>query len=382
MAGFATFPALLPTFLATWSLSNTQAGWISGIYYAGYMITVPVLVSLTDRVDARRILFFGMALGSIASLGFALFAGGFWTALLFRFLAGISLAGTYMPGLKVVSDHNEGPPQSRHIAFYTASFSIGASVSYLLAGEVSALLGWSWAFGSSALGPLVAMGLIAWFIPPGEAHSRHRPATSLLDFRPVLRARPTLVYILGYAAHTWELFGMRAWIVAFLGFSQSLQPVGSVSWSATQVAAVINLLGLPSSIGGNELARRFGRRRVVTSVMIVSVILSSIIGFTASLPYLVVVGLSSLYGMTVMGDSASLTAGVVAAAPPGYRGATMAIYSTAGFGTAFLGPLAVGIALDLFGNATTLGWGLGFLTMGLGCALGLVAFALFKHTTD
>src|SRR3546814_9239772 len=32
-----TFPALLPTFLAEWRMSNTEAGWISGIYYGGYV---------------------------------------------------------------------------------------------------------------------------------------------------------------------------------------------------------------------------------------------------------------------------------------------------------------------------------------------------------
>src|SRR3546814_7755836 len=55
-----TFPALLPTFLAEWRMSNTEAGWISGIYYGGYVAAVPVLTGLTDRMDARRILFFAL----------------------------------------------------------------------------------------------------------------------------------------------------------------------------------------------------------------------------------------------------------------------------------------------------------------------------------
>ena len=56
MAGFATFPALLPTCLFEWSLSNTEAGWICGLYYSGYLVSVPFLTSLTDRVDSRRVL--------------------------------------------------------------------------------------------------------------------------------------------------------------------------------------------------------------------------------------------------------------------------------------------------------------------------------------
>ena len=35
MAGVFAFPALLPTFVDEWSLTKTQAGWISGVYFGG-----------------------------------------------------------------------------------------------------------------------------------------------------------------------------------------------------------------------------------------------------------------------------------------------------------------------------------------------------------
>ena len=80
---------------------------------------------------------------------------------------------------------------------------------------------------------------------------------------------------------------------------------------------LFNLIGLPSSIGGNELPRKFGRRRVVTIVMMGSDAFGSTLGFTATFPYLLVVFLVILYGITVTGDSVSLAAGAVAAAPEG-----------------------------------------------------------------
>lgn len=43
MIGIFAFPALLPEFITLWDLTNTQAGWISGIYFAGYTVSVPVL---------------------------------------------------------------------------------------------------------------------------------------------------------------------------------------------------------------------------------------------------------------------------------------------------------------------------------------------------
>jgi MFS family permease len=373
MAGFATFPALLPTFLSEWSLTNTQAGWVSGIYFAGYALSVPILSGLTDRMHPKRILLIGAAFAGLSSLGYALFAEGFWSALGLRFLGGMGLAGAYMPGLKLLSDHTEGPRQSRYVAFYTSSFSIGASTSYFMAGEIAAFLDWRWSFGLATVGSLASALLILTLVPDGGTRIAEVPRR-LLDFRPVLKTREAMAYVLGYTGHVWELFSMRSWIVAFLAFSQSLQPSGTV-WNITLIAAIVNLLGLPSSLGGNELAVRFGRRRTIIIIMIVSLLVSCIIGFAAPLPAPIVIGLCLIYGLTVMADSASLTAGAVAAAPTGHRGATLAVHSTLGSSAAVFGPLAIGAILDLFGG-TTFAWGMAFITMGLGCVMGPLALAL------
>lgn len=71
MATFATFPALLPTFREEWGLSNWEAGLIGGVYFAGYLLAVPVLVTLTDRVDPRRIYLISMVISVASALGFA-----------------------------------------------------------------------------------------------------------------------------------------------------------------------------------------------------------------------------------------------------------------------------------------------------------------------
>ena len=114
--------------------------------------------------------------------------------------------------------------------------------------------------------------------------------------------------------------------------------------------------------------------------MIVSAGLGTILGFSAALPYLLVAFMAILYGTAIVGDSASLTAGVVAAAPAGYRGTTLAVHSTLGFCSAFLGPLTIGVVLDFFGG-NRLAWGMGFLCMAAGCLLGPVFLARLKSDT-
>ena len=38
--GTFTFPALLPTFREEWALTNTEGGWLSGIIFGVYALSV------------------------------------------------------------------------------------------------------------------------------------------------------------------------------------------------------------------------------------------------------------------------------------------------------------------------------------------------------
>jgi MFS family permease len=370
MLSFSSFQALIPTFAVEWGLSNSEAGLISGFYFAGYVGAVPVLVSLTDRMDARRVILFSLALGGLASIGFALFAEGFWSALVFRTLHGIGLAGTYMPGLKALSDHAEGPKQSRYVSFYTASFGIGAALSYVIAGAIAPEHGWGWAFGANAIGAVLSALVILAVLPGGHVHE-HAPDTHLLDFRPVLKNRPAMAYILGYCGHNWELFAFRSWAVAFLVFAATADGGTTTGLGATAIAAVATLLGVPASILGNELAVRIGRRRTIVIVTIASVIVAAVTGFTGGLSWPLAIVLCLVYGALLTGDSAALTAGTVAAAAPGQRGATLAMHAFIGFLGGVFGPAAMGFTLDLAGGQSSTAWSLAFLVCALGSAFAL-----------
>ena len=195
------FPALLPNFQAEWGITNTEAGWINGIFYGGYVALVPVLVSLTDRVDPRRIYLMSSLISAASMIGFGCLAQGTWTAAAFRFLAGISVAGIYMPGLKALSDRITGANQSRGISFYTASFGIGSALSVFLTGLLANQVGWRWAAELIALGPLTGFALFAFSVKPG----RHLPPDkktmiAFLDLRPAFKNRSAVGYMLGYAA--------------------------------------------------------------------------------------------------------------------------------------------------------------------------------------
>jgi len=377
LLGLAVQPALLPVFFTEWQLSELQAGGLNGIFFAGYVAGVPVLITITDRIDARRVFLASSFVGFCALMGYALFAEGFWSALAFRVLAGLAFAGTYMPGLKTLTDRLDHEDSSRAVAFYTASFGLGSALSFYLAGEINAVLDWRWAFGLTALGSLIALGLVSAATMPKKPE-RHAQASALFDFRPVLRNRPAIGFILAYALHNWELMALSSWTVAFLTFSASLQPDGAAAWNITLIGALAALVAMPASIGGNEIARHFGRRRSIAAFMVISAGIGAIIGFSAALPFGIVVALCLLYSAATAADSASVTAGAVMSARPEHYGATMAIHSFIGFGGAFLGPLMFGLVLDLAGGRQTVdAWGTAFAVIALTTLLGPLVLKVF-----
>jgi MFS family permease len=370
--------ALLPTLIGAWSLSNTQAGWISGIYYAAYTVTVPFLSSLTDRVDPRRVYLASVAVTALAFAGFAWLASGFWPALAFRALMGAGWAGSYMPGLKALSDIAEGPRQSRAVAAHAAAVGVSGALSFGIAGAVNVWLGWRWALAPGALGAALAFLVVLVGLPARPVKPVAGPRAALLDFRPVLRNRSALAYSIAYCVHTWEMSALRAWVVAFLTFVASQSAGGWTPMAPATVASIMGLLGVWASVWGNEVAIRFGRRRFVLSTMLTSAALAAVIGFGAALPYAGAAALVLVYAMLIWSDSSSLTAGSAGSAEPGRRGATLAVHSTLGYAGGFLGPLALGATLDLLGGASVLGWGVAFGHVTLALLLGALAFVWLR----
>jgi MFS family permease len=357
--GAFALPALLPDYIERWTLSKTEAGWLVGIFFAAYVVMVPVLVALTDRIPVRRVYLFGTGLTAISHFGFALIADGFWIGFALRVLAGIGWAGTYMPGLKAIADPLDGVAQSRAVSWHAAGVGISGAASFAIAGGIAHWFGPAAAFLLGGATALAAMLLAALVMPAtvtkpsGQAASRR-----LLDVRPVLRNRAAMGWIVGYTVHTWELAALRAWGVTFLAAAIASQ--GAPDWlpNPTLLFTLAGLAGIAVSITGNETAQRWGRARVVTVAMSMAAILSLAAGWSAGLSVPLAAALVVLWNAAIYFDSSALTAGTVQAADKELRGATMGLHSMCGYAGGFLGPLGVGLAIDLVDGVA--GWGLAF----------------------
>jgi MFS family permease len=379
MVGFSSFAATLVDFSRLWHLDSTEAGWIISAYFIGYVLAVPVLVGITDRVDSRKIYIASSLIGVISGAGFAYMTGGYGSAMFFRALAGVSLAGTYMPGLRILTERLNGRARLRVVPYYTASFGIGVSLSFLVTEWIKHIADWHTAFLASGLSSAVAIIIVmvatAGVPKSGEA-SVATPKRHPLDFRPVFANRDVLSYILAYGGHCWELFALRAWLPAFLLFAWTQSQTGQPGTAVAQWSTLIVLIGVPASIVGAELASQQGRRRLIRKIAIASVVLGIISGLVSTFSYWIVVFALFAYNFAVSADSGALTTGAVAASRAGDQGATLAVHSILGFIGGAVGPLVVGVGLDMGGGiATREAWYLGFLFMVAGSALAALAIS-------
>ena len=313
----------------------------------------------------------------ISSFGLA-FSDALGPALVFRALSGLGIAGMYMPGLRALTDGIDGARRARIAALYTSSFTVGTALSFLL-GRAGVVWGWRAAFLVAGIAGLAGL-VISWVAMP-RSGARPPPTTAFFPLKAVLQNRDAVILIVAYTATIWGAVGLRQWIVVFLGFC-----VGGpthTDWSMLAVAALINLLGVPSGIWGNELAIRFGLRFAAVFVFIASAIVIGAFSFVALLPFVATAIAALIVGFISAGNFSNLTSGLLGVTVPRYAGATMAVYSCIGFGGGFVGSVLFGFTLDAFGGASHLpAWVASFGTSSIACLIGAAVTALLSRDVE
>jgi MFS family permease len=371
MVSFAAWPLFLVDLQPLWGLSNFSTGWVSGAYFIGYVLATPVLVGLTDRIDAKYIYIFASFLAIIGALCFALFASDFWSAALSWALVGAGLAGTYMPGLQILNARLEAESRIKLLPYYTSAFGVGTGLSFFLMGWVYTYTSWQNAFLLAAIFSLIAAFLITLTIrpaPPAQAENSARRHP--LDFRPAFKNKAALGYIFAYGAHNFELFAYRGWLFAYLIFAAGTYQISINAASLSTLISIFAIIGMSASIIGASFCLRYPRARTISRFGALSALTAILFGLSGFIDFYLILVLALLFNITIMLDSASLTAGTVSAASEHVRGALLAVHTIIGFGGAALGAPTIGFVLDIAGGETDItAWSIALMTIGLGSAL-------------
>jgi MFS family permease len=373
--GIMAVPSLIVELSALWYLDAAEVGWLGGIYFAGYAVALPFMSGAANRMDGRIVYAISAIISAIASLCFALLADGFWSALVLRFVAGAGFAGVHILGMKLLADRLKGEAQARASALYTGAFAIGSGFSYLAAGFLVGWSGWEAVFIAACIGSLLSIPIVI-LIGPAEQGSEARTTRLFPDFAAAFKDREIMRYVIAYAGNLWEVFAIRVWFVPFLVFNAIATGHDVGHWSPTTIAGLSVFIAVPVNLLVAEFGIRWGRRMVICLVSGASVCVCLALGWMPSGPYEVVLALLLLHALTSFGDVGAIAGGVVRATKAETRAAALALFGLIGFTFGFLGPLSVGLAIELSGgiNAPN-AWLYAFAAMSIGSIISAAAMA-------
>lgn len=232
-------------------LTDAELGSLMSGFLAVYTLAAPVFGALGDRRSRPRLIAFGVGFWSLAT-ALSGFAGSYLGLLAARASVGIGEAAYATIAPSLLSDYFPVEKRGRVMAIFFCAIPVGSALGYVVGGLMNVHFGWRPAFFVAGIPGLALAVLCLWLRDPprgsqdaappaanesasasgaAPANGPGRPAPTEnrgLDIKTtylhLLRNRPYVFTVLGYAAYTFALGGLASWMPAFLERVRGMSP--------------------------------------------------------------------------------------------------------------------------------------------------------------
>jgi MFS family permease len=364
--------AVVPALRVEWKLNDSSAGWLTIAVQLGFVFgtILSAVLNLPDVFKVRYLFAISAVAGALSNAAFGAYAHDAQTGIVLRFLTGMFLAGVYPPGMKIMATWFK---RSRGMALgvLVGALTLGKASPYL----VNALGSADWRQNIFFISLLAVVGglIVLLFVRDGPqalpaARFDWKQAVAVFNNRGVRLAS------LGYFGHMWELYAMWVWIPVMIRASLT---VSKASPSTAEVASFLVIgCGAIGCVAAGLLADRLGRTVITSWAMAISGSCCLLIGFLFGGSPLLLLLVASVWGATVVADSAQFSACVTELGDPQYLGTALTMQTCIGF-------LLTTISIKLTPySVNAFGWQYAFAILAPGPLFGVLAMLRLRSLPE
>jgi MFS family permease len=217
------FAGVGPEMMKDLSFSKENFGFLGSSFIIVYTIVAPIVGVLGDRYDRRKILAFGVALWSFATVGTA-FARSFNQMFLARAILGIGEASYGVIAPTLLADYFSAKRRGRVMGIFYLALPVGTAIGYGVAGLMEKITG-GWTAAFLVVGPpglLLALGGLMIREPgrgasDGQLRVEKNPPKAA-DYVQLLRTPSYLLNTMGMAAVTFTTGAFGIWIISYFEY--------------------------------------------------------------------------------------------------------------------------------------------------------------------